>query len=160
MEFLFPFLNLVKVFAVVSTGDWGARTVLSRSNLDSMEWRSWPQKNSWVANSCLGKQTDTSPPDCIECVELNWEPFDFIGTMLCNIIPIQSMNRVLHRQFIAVANFQLFSLVGFLQSKFLFPLCQLYGYTNIAPLPVIKLKAVLMASNSISTIQNQSKSGK
>lgn len=45
------------VFAVVSGRDWGLRTVLSRSNLGSMEWGTRSQKNGHVANSCLGEQT-------------------------------------------------------------------------------------------------------
>lgn len=48
---------------VVSGGDWGVRTVLSRSNLGSMEWGSRPQgKNGWVATSWKKKQTNTTLP--------------------------------------------------------------------------------------------------
>lgn len=64
--FLSPILNLVKVFAIVSCGDWAVRTVLSRSNLASIEWGSRPQKNGWVANSSLGEQTNTAQPACVQ----------------------------------------------------------------------------------------------
>lgn len=63
---LFPILNLVKAFAIVSCGDWAVRTVLSRSNLASIEWGSRPQKNGWVANRSLGEQTNTTQPACVK----------------------------------------------------------------------------------------------
>lgn len=108
----FPFW-ILSVFAVVSNEDWGVRTVLSRSNLCSMRWGSGLSKNGWVANSCLGKQTITTP----------------------------------------------FCLYTIYRVKRLLPLEQLYGYTNTSTLPVIELKSGLMASNSFSTILNQSKTG-
>lgn len=85
---LFPILNLVKVFAIVSCWDWAVRTVLSRSNLASIEWGSRPQKNGWVANS-LGEQTNTTQPARVQvkclgfCFFTSWaiihKHFTFLG---------------------------------------------------------------------------------